>query len=85
MKSFVPVKSAGRVVAVNNQFPAMNIHSAAKREIGSRRFGELLYLHAWHTMRADAHTEHGWRGELQRRLCFEFGIHVFDLQFRFLL
>lgn len=72
-------EKAGRVAAVNNQFPAMNIHSAAKREIGSPRFGELLYLHAWHTMRTDAHTEHGWRGELQRRLCFEFGIHVFDL------
>jgi predicted dehydrogenase len=24
-------------------------------------------------------TEAGWRGKIQRRLCFEFGVHVFEL------
>jgi predicted dehydrogenase len=72
-------QQAGRLVVVNNQFPYMKIHLAAKRLIGSKGFGELLYLHAWHTMHTDEVTEAGWRGELARRLCFEFGIHVFEL------
>ncbi|HEV3330994.1 MAG TPA: Gfo/Idh/MocA family oxidoreductase [Bryobacteraceae bacterium] len=70
---------AGRLMVVNNQFPYMNIHLAAKKQIGTKDFGELLYLHAWHTMRTDEVTEAGWRGELSRRLCFEFGTHVFEL------
>jgi D-apiose dehydrogenase len=70
---------AGRLVAVNNQFPYMNIHLAAKKQIGSPQFGALLYLHAWHTMRPTERTEAGWRGTLSRRLCFEFGVHVFEL------
>jgi D-apiose dehydrogenase len=70
---------AGRLVAVNNQFPYMRIHSAAKRWIGSPEFGQLLYLHAWQTFNPTEATETGWRGTLQKRLCFEFGIHVFEL------
>ncbi len=72
-------EQARRLVVVNNQLPCMKIHQAAKKEIGSRNFGELLYLHAWHTMRTNETTEAGWRGELSRRLGFEFGIHVLDL------
>ncbi|MEP6714277.1 MAG: Gfo/Idh/MocA family oxidoreductase [Terriglobia bacterium] len=72
-------RKVGRVVVVNSQFPCMKIHQAAKKAIGSSGFGKLLYLSVWHTMRTDAHTEAGWRGELPRRLCFEFGIHVFEL------
>ena len=70
---------ASRLLVVNNQFPSMNIHQAAKRRIGSPEFGRLLYLHAWETMTPTEFTESGWRGQLDRRLCFEFGIHVFDL------
>jgi D-apiose dehydrogenase len=70
---------AGRCVVVNNQFPYMRIHLAAKERIGSPEFGRLLYLHAWHAMRPTDLTEAGWRGALRRRLGFEFGIHVFDL------
>ena len=70
---------AGRVVVVNNQFPYMEIHRAAKRMIGIPPFGRLLYLHAWHMMEATEFTEAGWRGGLRRRLCFEFGVHVFEL------
>jgi predicted dehydrogenase len=72
-------EQAGRLVVINNQFPYMKIHLAAKQQIGTPGFGSLLYLHAWHTMRTDEVTEAGWRGELARRLCFEFGIHVFEL------
>jgi predicted dehydrogenase len=72
-------EKAGRTVAINNQFPYMNIHLGAKKAIGSPEFGDLLYLHAWHTMRPTKETEAGWRGELARRLCFEFGVHVFEL------
>jgi D-apiose dehydrogenase len=70
---------SGRLVVVNNQFPEMKIHRAAKDFIGSPEFGRLLYLHASQTFFANENTEVGWRGELQRRVCFEFGIHVFEL------
>ena len=66
-------------VVVNNQFPYMNIHMGAKRMIGSPEFGRLLFLQAWQTFNPTLHTEAGWRGELRQRLCFEFGIHVFEL------
>jgi D-apiose dehydrogenase len=68
-----------RLVVVNNQFPYMKIHSTAKRWIGTPEFGQLLYLHAWQAFNPTDTTEAGWRGKLQRRLCFEFGIHVFEL------
>jgi len=72
-------RKAGRTVVVNNQFPYMNIYQASKRVIGSPDLGRLLYLHAWQTFRPTDLTEAGWRGGLERRLCFEFGIHVFEL------
>jgi D-apiose dehydrogenase len=71
--------SAGRLVVVNQEFPCMQIHRAARERIGSVEFGRLRYLAAWHTMRPSAATEAGWRGALRRRLGFEFGIHVLDL------
>jgi predicted dehydrogenase len=70
---------AKRFVVVNNQFPYMNIHTSAKKLIGSAEFGQLLFLNAWQTFRTTENTEAGWRGQLQRRVCFEFGIHVFEL------
>jgi predicted dehydrogenase len=70
---------AGKMVVVNNQFPHMRIHRAAKDAIGSAEFGRLLYFHAWQTMEPTEFTEAGWRGSLRRRLCFEFGVHVFEL------
>ena len=72
-------RRAGRLIVVNSQYPFMTIHAAAKRLIGAPQFGRLLYVHAWHTMRATEQTEAGWRGDLARRLCFEFGTHVFEL------
>lgn len=68
-----------RLVVVNSQFPYMNIHMSSKKYIGSSEFGRLLFLHAWQTFCPTEITEAGWRGEMQRRLCFEFGVHVFDL------
>ena len=68
-----------RSVVVNSQFPNMNIYTAAKKQIGSPEFGRLLFLHAWQTFRPTADTEGGWRANMQRRLCFEFGVHVFEL------
>ncbi|MGE0470182.1 MAG: Gfo/Idh/MocA family protein [Nitrospira sp.] len=68
-----------RSVVVNSQFPYMNIHMAAKQRIGTPEFGRLLFLHAWQTFRPTTQTEAGWRATMQRRLCFEFGVHVFEL------
>jgi D-apiose dehydrogenase len=72
-------EKSGLQVVVNNQFPAMLIHRAARDQIGSPEFGRLLYLHAWHTNQPTAHTEAGWRGVMRQRLGLEFGIHVLDL------
>ncbi len=70
---------AGRQVVVNCQFPFMATYQAAKAQIGSADFGDLLFLHAWQTFRRTTQTEDGWRGEMTRRLGFEFGVHVFEL------
>ncbi|MEP6900824.1 MAG: Gfo/Idh/MocA family oxidoreductase [Actinomycetota bacterium] len=72
-------RKANRQVVVNNQFPFMNIHRAAKAAIGTPEFGRLLFLQAWQIFHPDEMTEADWRGRLKRRLCFEFGIHVFSL------
>jgi len=72
-------EATNRYLVVNSQFPSMNIHRAAKELIGSNQFGRLLFLHAWQTFRPTEITEAGWRGKIQRRLCFEFGVHVFEL------
>ena len=72
-------EEAGRQIVVNSQFPAMRIHTAAKECIGRPDFGRLLYLHASQTFRPTAQTEGAWRGKMQRRLGFEFGVHVFEL------
>ena len=71
--------TAERHVVVNNQFPYMNIHLAAKKMIGTSEFGKLLFLQASQVFHADAVSEADWRGRLKRRVCFEFGIHVFSL------
>jgi predicted dehydrogenase len=72
-------ETAGRHVVVNSQFPYMRIHAAARQSIGQPDFGRLFYLHASQTFRPTRQTEAGWRGEMQRRLGFEFGVHVFEL------
>ena len=72
-------KAAGREVVVNSQFPFMQIHLAAKAQIGKPDFGRLLYLHASQTFRPTPQTEGTWRREMARRLGFEFGVHVFEL------
>lgn len=70
---------AKRVVVINNQFPYMRIHQAAKQCVGSPEFGRLLFLQAWQIFRPTELTEATWRGQMRRRLCFEFGVHVFEL------
>jgi predicted dehydrogenase len=78
-KLIAAAAKAGRYVVVNNQFPFMNIHRAAKAAIGTPEFGRLLFMQAWQVFHPDEVTEADWRGRLQKRLCFEFGVHVFSL------
>jgi len=68
-----------RWVIVNNQYRFMNIHQAAKKQINSDNFGDLLFICANQTFFVSNETETGWRGEDKQRTCKEFGIHVFDL------
>ncbi len=70
---------AGRALVINSEFPDMPIFRAAKREIGSRRFGRLLFAAVAQDFHRDAGTESGWRGQAKRRVCLDFGIHLFEL------
>lgn len=68
-----------RRVATNSEFPYMPIHSAARDEIGSERFGRLLFVDIHQSFVVTADTESGWRGRDQQRSFKEFGTHVIDL------
>jgi D-apiose dehydrogenase len=72
-------KAAGRQVCVNSEFPFMPMHLAAAREIGSERFGRLLFVEAHQTFVVTEETEAGWRGQDPQRTFKEFGTHVIDL------
>ena len=72
-------RAANRWVVVNNQYRFMDIHTAARRLIGTPEFGELLFISANQTFFVTEETEGGWRGQDVRRTCQEFGIHVIDL------
>jgi predicted dehydrogenase len=69
----------GRHVVVNNEFRFMNTHEAARECIGSPEFGDLLFVSMHQTFVTTETTEAGWRGEGDRRTCFEFGTHALDL------
>ncbi|MEO8454771.1 MAG: Gfo/Idh/MocA family oxidoreductase [Sphingomicrobium sp.] len=71
--------TAGRQVCVNSEFPFMPMHLAAAREIGSERFGRLLFVEAHQTFVVTPETEAGWRGADPQRTFKEFGTHVIDL------
>lgn len=70
---------ANRHVVVNNEFRFMNVHEAARSQIGSADFGDLLFVSVHQTFHVTEETEKGWRGESKRRTCFEFGTHALDL------
>src|SRR5438045_276403 len=55
-------EKAGRQVCVNSEFPFMPMHLAAAREIGSERFGRLLFVQAHQTFVVTDETETEWRG-----------------------
>ena len=70
---------ADRKVCINSEFPFMPMHLAALREVGSARFGQLLFLEARQTFVVTEATEAGWRGQDPQRTFKEFGTHVIDL------
>src|SRR4051794_1790192 len=72
-------KAAGRQVCINSEFPFMPMHLAAVGEIGSERFGRLLFVEAHQTFVVTDETEAGWRGKDPQRTFKEFGTHVIDL------
>lgn len=71
--------TTGRQVCVNSEFPFMATHLAAAREIGSARFGRLLFVEARQTFVVTPETESGWRGEDPQRSFKEFGTHAIDV------
>ena len=72
-------KTTGRKLCVNSEFPFMPTHLAAARELGSERFGRLLFVEAHQTFVVTPETEAGWRGDDPQRTFKEFGTHVLDL------
>lgn len=72
-------READRHVVVNNEFRFMNVHEAARARIGAPDFGDLLFVSVNQTFFVTDQTEDGWRGESNRRTCFEFGTHALDL------
>jgi D-apiose dehydrogenase len=72
-------KARERVVVVNNEFRFMNAHSAAIKQINSLKFGALLFASLHQTFFVTEQTEAGWRGQSNKRTCFEFGTHALDL------
>lgn len=72
-------KERGRCVVINNEFRYMRVHDAAKAEIGTPGFGDLLFANIHQTFHVTRETESGWRGKLTRRTCYEFGTHALDL------
>ena len=71
-------ESAGRRFVVNNQFRFMNIFRTARRLVGSEELGEILFARLTQSLPPHDNGEPGWRGRLERRVCYEFGSHVFD-------
>ena len=75
-----PRKAAGRQVCVNSEFPFMPMHLAAAREIGSERFGRLLFVEAHQTFVVDARKPRpAGAAQDPQRTFKEFGTHVIDL------
>ena len=72
-------RAARRVVGINSEFPHMAIHAAARDEIGSARFGRLLFVDVRQSFVVTPTTELGWRGDDPQRSFKEFGTHVIDL------
>jgi predicted dehydrogenase len=72
-------KEVGRCVVINNEFRYMRVHHAAKAQIGTPGFGELLFADIRQTFHVTEETESGWRGKMNRRTCYEFGTHALDL------
>ena len=72
-------KKTGKSVVINNEFRFMNIHNAAQELITSPQFGDLLFVSMHQTFFITDKTEAGWRGDSDRRTCFEFGTHALDL------
>jgi predicted dehydrogenase len=67
------------LIAINNEFRFMNCHRAAKALIGTRDFGELVFINMQQAFRTSEETEADWRGADPERTCKDFGTHVFDL------
>ena len=70
---------ARRQVCVNSEFPFMPQHLAAAREVGSDRFGRLLFVEARQAFLVTPDTEAGWRGDDPQRTFKEFGTHAIDV------
>jgi predicted dehydrogenase len=71
--------SLGRVVAVNHQYRFLPFYSRPASQVRAGVFGRPYYAHAQQHMHLTREQESGWRGELHRRVLFEFGGHVVDL------
>ena len=70
---------AGPRVAVNHQYRYLPFYEQAARRLRQGEFGRLYFVQAQQRMFLTPEQEAGWRGELRKRVLFEFGMHVLDL------
>jgi D-apiose dehydrogenase len=68
-----------RLLAVNNEYRFMRCHRAARAQIGSPGFGELLFARVEQTFDSSGITTNSWRDQDPEHTCKEFGTHALDL------
>lgn len=71
--------AARRQVAVNHQYRYLPFYREPARRLRAGELGRLYFVHAEQRLFLPPEREFGWRGELRRRVLFEFGMHVLDL------
>lgn len=71
--------AAGRRVAVNHQYRYLPFYAEPARRLRAGAFGRPYLAGVQQRLFVTPEQESGWRGELRRRVLFEFGMHVLDL------
>ena len=71
--------SAGRLLAINNQYRYMTPYRETERRLRAGEFGEPYQIQAWQQMFHPPSLEKNWRAALVRSTLYEFGTHAIDL------
>ena len=70
--------SAGKQIALNHEFREMPIFRAVLDSAGPASGEEVFFAQVWQNTDIAPGTEPGWRGQMQRRILHEAGVHLID-------